>query len=150
MLACGGEIAPWFASVTFGGPDLRNVYIGSLRGTRIPWFRSPVAGLPMAHWHRVPDFGRGLGQGHRLLDAGIVDQHVGSPPFRDGAHHRLDGSDIAHVGIEEAGFGRADRFQLHACGACGFRIGQSVNRDPRPGGSQGAALSPARYPGRNP
>jgi sugar lactone lactonase YvrE len=50
MLACGGTIAPWFASVTFGGPDLRNVYIGSLRGTTIPWFRSPVAGLPMVHW----------------------------------------------------------------------------------------------------
>jgi sugar lactone lactonase YvrE len=50
MLACGGSIAPWFASVTFGGPDLRNVYIGSLRGTRIPYFRSPAAGLPMAHW----------------------------------------------------------------------------------------------------
>ncbi len=52
MLACGGRIAPWFASVTFGGPDLRNVYIGSLRGTCIPWFRSPVPGLPMEHWHR--------------------------------------------------------------------------------------------------
>lgn len=51
MLACGGTIAPWFASVTFGGPDLRNVYIGSLRGTTIPWFRSPVAGLPMVHWN---------------------------------------------------------------------------------------------------
>jgi gluconolactonase len=50
MLACGGTIAPWFASVTFGGPDLQTVYIGSLRGTRIPAFRSPVAGLPMAHW----------------------------------------------------------------------------------------------------
>lgn len=50
MLACGGSIAPWFASLTFGGPDLRTVYIGSLRGTRIPAFRSPVAGLPMAHW----------------------------------------------------------------------------------------------------
>ena len=50
MLACGGKIAPWFASVTFGGKDLRNVYIGSLRGTRLPYFRSPVAGLPMAHW----------------------------------------------------------------------------------------------------
>lgn len=50
MLACGGEIAPWFASVTFGGPDLKTVYIGSLRGTRIPFFRSPVAGLPMVHW----------------------------------------------------------------------------------------------------
>jgi sugar lactone lactonase YvrE len=50
MLACGGTIAPWFASVTFGGADLRTVYIGSLRGTRIPAFTSPVAGLPMAHW----------------------------------------------------------------------------------------------------
>lgn len=50
MLACGGGIAPWFASVTFGGSDLRNVYIGSLRGTRIPYFRSPAAGLPMVHW----------------------------------------------------------------------------------------------------
>ena len=50
MLAAGGTIAPWFASVTFGGPDLKTAYIGSLRGTRVPWFRSPVAGLPMAHW----------------------------------------------------------------------------------------------------
>lgn len=51
MLACGGTIAPWMASVTFGGPDLRNVYVGSLRGATIPWFRSPVAGLPMVHWN---------------------------------------------------------------------------------------------------
>jgi len=51
LLSHGGTIAPWFASVTFGGPDLRNVYIGSLRGNRIPMFRSPVAGLPMAHWN---------------------------------------------------------------------------------------------------
>ena len=50
MLAAGGSIAPWFASVTFGGPDLRTVYVGSLRGTTIPYFRSPVAGLPMVHW----------------------------------------------------------------------------------------------------
>jgi sugar lactone lactonase YvrE len=50
MLACGGTIAPWFASVTFGGPDLRTVYVGSLRGERIPAFRSPVPGLPMRHW----------------------------------------------------------------------------------------------------
>jgi gluconolactonase len=50
MLACGGTIAPWMASVTFGGPDLRTVYIGSLRGTSIPSFQSPVAGLPMVHW----------------------------------------------------------------------------------------------------
>ena len=51
MLACGGTIAPWFASITFGGADLRTAHIGSLRGSRIPSFRSPVAGLPMAHWH---------------------------------------------------------------------------------------------------
>lgn len=50
MLAAGGTMAPWFASVTFGGPDLKTVYIGSLRGTQIPYFRSPVAGLPMVHW----------------------------------------------------------------------------------------------------
>jgi hypothetical protein len=38
------------ASVTFGGSDLRTVYLGSLRGTSIPYFRAPVAGLAMAHW----------------------------------------------------------------------------------------------------
>jgi sugar lactone lactonase YvrE len=47
-----GTIAPWMASITFGGPDLRTVYIGSLLGTRIPFFRSPVAGLPMVHWNQ--------------------------------------------------------------------------------------------------
>lgn len=50
MLAAGGTLAPWFASLTFGGPDLRTVYVGSLRGKRIPAFRAPVAGLPMVHW----------------------------------------------------------------------------------------------------
>lgn len=51
LLSHGGTIAPWFASVTFGGADLRDVFIGSLRGNRIPMFRSPVAGLPMEHWN---------------------------------------------------------------------------------------------------
>ena len=46
-----GTIAPWMASITFGGHDLRTAYIGSLQGNRIPFFRSPVAGLPMVHWH---------------------------------------------------------------------------------------------------
>ena len=50
LFRTGRGIAPWMASVTFGGPDLRTVYIGSLKGTRIPFFRSPVAGLPMVHW----------------------------------------------------------------------------------------------------
>ena len=52
MAACKGTIAPWMASVTFGGPDLRTVYLGSLMGTTIPYFRSPVAGLALPHWHR--------------------------------------------------------------------------------------------------
>ena len=51
MMGCGGTVAPWTASLTFGGPDLRTLYIGSLRGTTIPYVRAPVAGLPMAHWH---------------------------------------------------------------------------------------------------
>lgn len=50
MQKAHGSIAPWMASITFGGPDLRTVYIGSLLGQRIPFFRSPVAGLPMVHW----------------------------------------------------------------------------------------------------
>lgn len=50
LFATGRGIAPWMASVTFGGPDLKTVYIGSLRATNIPYFRSPVAGLPMVHW----------------------------------------------------------------------------------------------------
>jgi len=50
LFATGRGVAPWMASVTFGGPDLRTVYIGSLKGKRIPHFRAPVAGLPMVHW----------------------------------------------------------------------------------------------------
>ena len=51
MMQAQGTIAPWMASVTFGGPDLQTVYLGSLRGTTIPFFRAPVAGLPMIHWN---------------------------------------------------------------------------------------------------
>ncbi len=51
MMATHGTAAPWLASLTFGGPDLKTVYLGSLRGTTIPFFRSPVAGLPMVHWN---------------------------------------------------------------------------------------------------
>jgi gluconolactonase len=51
VLFCTGRgVAPWMASVTFGGPDLRTAYIGSLKGKRIPYFRAPVPGLPMVHW----------------------------------------------------------------------------------------------------
>ncbi len=52
MARARGTLAPWMASVTFGGPDLRTVYLGSLLGTTIPCFRSPVAGLPMVHWQQ--------------------------------------------------------------------------------------------------
>lgn len=50
LMATRSSVIPWIASVTFGGPELRNAYIGTLFGDRIPWFRSPVAGLPMVHW----------------------------------------------------------------------------------------------------
>jgi len=50
LFATGQGIAPWMASVTFGGAGLRTVYIGSLKGKRIPYFLSPVSGLPMVHW----------------------------------------------------------------------------------------------------
>ena len=51
LFATGRGLAPWMASVTFGGPDLQTVYIGSLKGSRIPYFRAPVPGLPMVHWN---------------------------------------------------------------------------------------------------
>lgn len=50
MATCKGTLAPWMASLTFGGPDLRTVYLGSLMGTTLPSFRSPVAGQPLSHW----------------------------------------------------------------------------------------------------
>jgi sugar lactone lactonase YvrE len=53
LFATGQGVAPWMASVTFGGKDLRTLYIGSLRSTRIPYMRVPVPGLPMAHWNSV-------------------------------------------------------------------------------------------------
>lgn len=52
MGACRGTLAPMMASITFGGPDLRTVYLGSLAGTRLASFRSPVPGLPLQHWQK--------------------------------------------------------------------------------------------------
>jgi len=51
MARARGTVAPWMASITFGGPDLRTVYLGSLLGTKIPYFTSPVPGLPLVHWN---------------------------------------------------------------------------------------------------
>lgn len=50
MAANKGTLCPWMASLTFGGTDLHTVYLGSLRGTNIPYFHSPVAGQKMRHW----------------------------------------------------------------------------------------------------
>jgi gluconolactonase len=52
MGANHGTLCPWMASLTFGGPDLKTVYLGSLRGSQVPYFQSPVAGQPMIHWKR--------------------------------------------------------------------------------------------------
>jgi sugar lactone lactonase YvrE len=38
------------ASVTFGGADLKTVYLGSLGGDSLAVLRSPVAGEPLPHW----------------------------------------------------------------------------------------------------
>ena len=46
----GDGLAPRMASITFGGSDLRTVYIGSLGGRALPTFRSPVPGAPLPHW----------------------------------------------------------------------------------------------------
>ncbi|WP_070156999.1 SMP-30/gluconolactonase/LRE family protein [Sphingobium phenoxybenzoativorans] len=50
LMDTGGPLCTWLASVTFGGPDLDTVYLGGLRATTIPSFKSPVRGLPLAHW----------------------------------------------------------------------------------------------------
>ena len=59
LFATGRGVAPWMASVTFGGADLQTVYIGSLKGSRIPYFRAPVPGLPMVHWNETHRRGDG-------------------------------------------------------------------------------------------
>jgi len=50
MAATVGKTLQLVTSVTFGGPDLKTVYIGSLGMSRLPTFQSPVAGLAMKHW----------------------------------------------------------------------------------------------------
>lgn len=39
------------ASLVFAGPDLKTVYIGSTKMTRLASFRAPIAGEPLAHWN---------------------------------------------------------------------------------------------------
>ncbi len=50
MAVAAGQTLQFITSVTFGGPDLRTVYVGSLGMSRLPTFRAPFAGLPMRHW----------------------------------------------------------------------------------------------------
>ena len=42
------------SSLAFGGPDFKIAYLGSLMGSSILTFRSPVAGIAPAHWHFGP------------------------------------------------------------------------------------------------
>jgi gluconolactonase len=51
LFATMGKTLQLVTSVTFGGPDLRTVYVGSLAMSSLPTFRSPVLGLAMRHWH---------------------------------------------------------------------------------------------------
>lgn len=50
----GDGLAPRMASVTFGGKDMRTVYVGSLQGTALPTFNAPIAGRPVPRhrWRR--------------------------------------------------------------------------------------------------
>lgn len=50
VMATAGATLKLVTSVAFGGPDLRTVYLGSIGMDRLPTFRSPVPGLPLAHW----------------------------------------------------------------------------------------------------
>ena len=50
MFACVGPTIQFPTSLTFAGPDLKTVYIGSLAMPHLVSFRSPVAGLPLRHW----------------------------------------------------------------------------------------------------
>lgn len=38
------------ASLAFGGPDLRTIYLGTLSGQSVPYLRSPATGFPPPHW----------------------------------------------------------------------------------------------------
>jgi gluconolactonase len=45
----GGETVNHPTNVTWGGPDLKDLYIGSIRANYVLKSRSPVAGLPLVH-----------------------------------------------------------------------------------------------------
>ncbi len=45
-----GQFVHNLASISFGGPDLRTAYLGSLVDDTLAFFQSPVAGLSLPHW----------------------------------------------------------------------------------------------------
>ena len=57
LFATGRGVAPWMASVTFGGPDLQTAYIGSLKGD--PHSVFPRAGARAADGALEPRSGAG-------------------------------------------------------------------------------------------
>jgi sugar lactone lactonase YvrE len=44
------RILPNVTSIAFGGPAMRTAYVGSVSGTRIAVFESPIAGAVPVHW----------------------------------------------------------------------------------------------------
>ncbi len=50
FFATAGKTIQFPTSVTFAGPDLQTVYMGSLLMPHLLTFRSPVPGLPLCHW----------------------------------------------------------------------------------------------------
>lgn len=50
VFGCVGPTLQFPTSLTFAGPDLKTVYLGSLTMPHLVSFESPIAGLPMRHW----------------------------------------------------------------------------------------------------
>lgn len=48
-----GAVLSHPTSITFAGPDLKTVLVGSLDLAWLPTFRSNIAGAPMSHWERA-------------------------------------------------------------------------------------------------
>lgn len=48
-----GAVLSHPTSITFAGPDLKTVLVGSLDLAWLPTFRSDIAGAPMSHWERA-------------------------------------------------------------------------------------------------
>ncbi len=44
-----GELMNWPTNVSWGGPDMRDLYVGSIRKDYVLHARSPVPGLPLVH-----------------------------------------------------------------------------------------------------